>query len=139
MTKIITSIFLCLAFFCEGQMFAPYKLPEDEQVVGNVLQKIAKQLEIKYFMQAVGTNVGMPSGIVKLLGLDFRVYRVLTKEEARKILIESAELFLAVVNSDEAIRPYLKNYPFTRDNINIVLFITESSGEDAGVSTEFGL
>jgi len=120
-------------------MFAPYKLPEDEQVVGNVLQKIAKQLEIKYFMQAVGTNVGMPSGIVKLLGLDFRVYRVLTKEEARKILIESAELFLAVVNSDEAIRPYLKNYPFTRDNINIVLFITESSGEDAGVSTEFGL
>jgi len=131
MTKITIVLLFYSAFFFVGCMFAYYKLPEDEQAVGNILQKIAKHLEIKYSMQAAGTNVGMPDGIVELLGLDFQINHILTKDEARKILIESGEFFLSTVNADTAIRPYLKNYPFTYDNINIVLFMREPSGYNA--------
>ena len=72
----------------------------------------------------------MPEGIVSQIGLQFRIYRHLTQEEAREILICSAERFASSVNSSVKIKPFLKIYPFTINNIDISLFIADSQGRD---------
>ncbi len=79
-------------------------------------------------MKTIATNVSMPGGIVKLLGLDFQVRGPLLREEIRKILIESVHDFLVYVNSDAAVRPYLENYPFEIKNVEITLFFIDAQG-----------
>lgn len=108
--------------------FFKHEISKQERIVNKLLCKISKELERKYKIKTIGTCVGMPSGVVGKLGLDFQVRGAISKDEARKILIESTEYFLEIINSHEELQPYLKNYPFTAGNIGIILFIVDHSG-----------
>jgi hypothetical protein len=94
-----------------------------------LLHKLSKKMERQFNMSVIGSNVGMPGGVIQLLGLEFQIYKKLTKDEARKILIECSREFLIEINRDENIRNNLKNYPFTDKNIEITLYIYEPSRE----------
>lgn len=107
-----------------------YGMPKNERIVGRLLQKVAKQLESKHKFQTIATNIGMPGGVVELLGLDFQICRLLTKEEARKMLIDCAEQLLSAINSDEELHPYLKRHPFTVEDISLIIFIVDKVGND---------
>ncbi|PJD93786.1 MAG: hypothetical protein CK425_12415 [Parachlamydia sp.] len=100
--------------------------PSREQIVNDLLYRIENSFEKKYKINAMATNIAMPGGVVKLLGLDFQVRGPLSKEEIRKMLITLEEDFLVFVNSDEAIKPHLKNYPFRIENIESTLFFIDS-------------
>ncbi|PJD93787.1 MAG: hypothetical protein CK425_12420 [Parachlamydia sp.] len=133
MKKMLSLMYL-LSFFlmsCETQN---YQNGEDRssrgQVVNDLLYRIENSFEKKYKINAIATNISMPGGVVKLLGLDFQMLGPLSKEEIRKILITLSEEFLVFVNSDEAIKPYLKNYPFRIENIGITLFFIDSQRMD---------
>lgn len=132
MKFLFTQIYLCLTFICligcTTNQDEQYAIPKSEQAVNNLLDKIAVSLRKEYKMKPVATNVAMPGGVVKLLGLDFQIIGPLSRDEIRKVLIESAQDFLACVNSDEAVRPYLENYPFEIKNIEIILFVIGSKG-----------
>ena len=104
------------------------EIPQSEQAVNRLLGKIASYLQKKYNMCPIATNVAMPRGVVKLLGLDFQIKGPLSKEELRKILINSVQDFLLFVNNNEDIQPYLENIPFEIKNINIIIFIVDSKG-----------
>jgi len=118
-----------LSFFlmsCEMQNFQnDENISGSEHAVNTLLDRIAHSFEKKYKINPMATNVAMPGGIVKLLGLDFQMRGPLSKEEIRKILITLGEDFLVFVNSDENIKPYLKNYPFRIENIEITLFFLD--------------
>ena len=131
--RIINIITLCLLFFlgsCEMTGSQGYYIPESEQAVGALLSKIKRSLEEKYRIKAIGTSISMPGGDVRELGLDFQIQGPLSREETREILIGLAHDFIAYVNSDERVRPYLKYYPFTVDNVDINLFFIDSKGYD---------
>ena len=104
----------------------PY-IPKDEQAVNRILNEVACILKKKYKMDPIATEVSMPGGIVKRLGLDFQVRGPLSKEEIRKLLIEAAEQLLSTINMDMEVRPYLEIYPFTIKNVTISLFILDST------------
>lgn len=113
-------------------------ISKSEQAVHNLFDRAAKDFKKKYKMLPVGTNVAMPRGNIKLLGLDFQFYHPLNKETIRQILINCAQEFLTMINSDEEIRPYLKKYPFEMEDINIILFMKDENREevyDPGIST----
>jgi hypothetical protein len=118
-----------VSFFCLNSYLPVYSIG-DEQVVGRILQKLGKQINKNYNLRVIGTNVGMPGGVVELLGLEFESERILTKKEMRKILIDCTEMFLTVINSDERIRSLLKNYPFTAENIEITIYNLPVDGSD---------
>lgn len=101
----------------------------EDQSMDQILNNFSKYMEKKYHLIPVGTTIGSPGGIIRLLGLDFQIDRVLTKEEARQILMDGAQKFLFEINNDENIRKSLKNYPFTEKNIRIVIFIHDSNGQ----------
>ena len=129
--KNIIVFILCLTIFivsCEMTGSQGYYIPESEQAVGALLSKIKRSLEEKYRIKAIGTSISMPGGDVRELGLDFQIQGPLSREETREILIGLAHDFIAYVNSDERVRPYLKYYPFTVDNVDIGLFFIDSKG-----------
>lgn len=67
---------------------------------------------------------------VNLLGLSFQIKGLLSNKRLREILIDCTEYFIAAVNANEKIRPYLKNYPFTANEIELELFLTAADGKD---------
>jgi hypothetical protein len=105
-----------------------YEIPKSEKAVNSLLHRIEISLTKKYKIKTIGTDVSMPGGDVRLLGLDFAIRGPLSKEEIRKILINLVQEFLAIVNSDEAVRPYLTHYPFKIEDINIALFLKDAKG-----------
>ncbi len=102
------------------------KIPKNELSVSDLLNKIAGSLEQKYHMQVVGIAISMPRGVVKELGLDFQIQGPLSREDIRKILVYSAQEFLALVNADKVIKPYLQNQLFEIKDIDISLFMINS-------------
>ncbi|HEV8052733.1 MAG TPA: hypothetical protein VGP47_09570 [Parachlamydiaceae bacterium] len=95
------------------------------KIRGATAHKLAK----RYNMRISGITGGM-ADCVNLLGLDFQIQGPLSKEQLRRILIDSVQELLNAVNLDDQIRPFLKNYPFTEKQIIITLFIKDKNGND---------
>lgn len=119
------------------------ELSKEEKLAFQIRSKIAHKFIKKYDMQMVGFSAAMPGGVINNLGLLFQVFRVLTREEAREILVDAVQEFLSEVNSNEEIRPYLKVYPFAAKNITVSIYIRGPKNEslfdpDISVATAYG-
>jgi hypothetical protein len=111
---------------------------KEEKLANQILAKLAKQLTSKYHLRVVGDSAAMPGGVINELGLIFDIYRALTKEEIREILVGCVEAFLQEINSNEEIRPHLKVFPFTAKNVSISLGIYQADRKeiyDPGISS----
>jgi len=97
-------------------------------IVHSLLDRVSDELQDKYQMIDYGTSIAMPEGVLNKLGLCFKIYRVVTIEEARSIVVDCTLKLLNEVNQDPAVRPLMREYPFTLDNITIALFMFQSDG-----------
>ncbi|CUI16928.1 Conserved hypothetical membrane protein [Candidatus Protochlamydia naegleriophila] len=95
------------------------------EIRGNVGKKLSK----KHRMNLIGVGGGM-MGSVYMIGLSFQVRHPLEREEARYLVVDCTEELLAAVNGNEAIRPYLRDFPFTTKNVRIVIFSVQPNGKD---------
>ena len=60
--------------------------------------------------------------------MDFHFYRPLAIEAFRSLLLYAVEEYLAAINGNEEVRPYLHNYPFTPNNVEISIFLRNRDG-----------
>jgi hypothetical protein len=57
------------------------------------------------------------------IALDFERYGdPLTEEEARKLIVNCVNDFLTAVNNNQQLKPLLRDYPFTANNIDLTIF-----------------
>lgn len=97
-------------------------LSESDQMLYRFLNRQGKILGTKYHMRQCATGLG---GMDKLwmMALSFERYgEPLTENEARKLIINCIDDFLAAVNNDEQIKPLLQDYPFTAKNLEMEIF-----------------
>jgi len=130
--KIIFLIFLTLLFFqsnCFGIKFMNNQYVPAEYVViaQQIRTDVAAKLSKRYNMQVIGVTGGL-ADCVNVLGLSFQIRGPLIKEELRRILVDCVEEFLIPINTNERLRPFLKNYPFTSKEIEIEIFIVDDTG-----------
>ena len=118
--KLIMAI-LCLQSFSGISMHANEPVPYDK-IASKIIKSASDRLSKKHHMEIIGVKQSM-MGCVKLIGFRFQVYRKLSKDEARAIVIDCAQSFLAEINQNEAIRKDLQVYPFDSEHIEVVLFI----------------
>jgi hypothetical protein len=84
-------------------------------VMGAYIKKMHK--EKKWDLLGIG---GSFQEKIRMLALDFNSYdQRVTLEEARQILVETAEDFVAFINSNQRIQPYLEDLPATYRNIKL--------------------
>jgi hypothetical protein len=65
---------------------------------------------------------------VELVDLSYHVRRHATIDEARQLYVEAVEKYLNLINSDEKIRPFLRNYPFTINNLEFDIGFVDQNG-----------
>ncbi len=102
---------------------SPYQYSEPIycEMADNITAQTAKILTKRHQLDVIGTGGGCMDH-VNMLALSFLIYRPLTVESAREIIVDCVEEFLFQINSNEEIRPYLKNYPFTPKELKISIF-----------------
>lgn len=122
-------IIAILPFACSFNFFG-FKKKRDHIVIADEINaKVAKTLCKRHQMFQISEGGGM-MGSVYMVGLGFTIPHLLSEEEARARLVDCAEEMLTAFNTNEEIRPYLKNYPFTTKNLQIVIFATTPTGGD---------
>jgi hypothetical protein len=125
--KLTTLIVFLFFYLCTSCTRYDADEPLYVQLAHQITEKTAKKLKKEKNLIPVGSGGGMMDD-VKAMMLAFNYYNEVSIEEARKLLIDCVEEFLAAVNSNEQIRPFLHNYPFTAENIEIAIYFSTKSG-----------
>ena len=126
-SKIAISLTVFLITSCN--LNNTHKIKNDQRLASELRKKAAGEIKKQLGLYPMGTMGQMMYEIEKL-GLAFQCYKPLTIEEGREYLIKSTEIFLDIINSDERIRPYLCNFPFTAKNIWISISIKNPDRSD---------
>jgi len=101
------------------------------QLAHSLMKKYAQKMRKEKGLELSGIGGAMMYKISEL-SLDFISKEKSTIPEARKLYLEVVEGILPIVNDDKKIRPYLKNYPFTPENIDFsIVFYDKSSNKRA--------
>ncbi len=97
-------------------------LSDEAQACYGFINDIGKILGKKYHLSPCGVGAGVDQGIW-LMSLSFQRYgSSFTEEEARQLIINCLCDFLEAANLDEDLRPFLKNYPFQAENVDMAIF-----------------
>lgn len=111
---------------CMENCYIPARYVElAEKITNDVADVLSKRHKM--------TNIGKGGGLancVNTLSLSFQIKVTLTKEQLREKLIDCEEEFLKAINANEEIRPYLKNYPFRTNEIDITIYVVDNCGRE---------
>ena len=106
-----------------------YEPSAKQKLANEIRKKVAFQLKAEKDLIPSGSG-GQMMDEIKMLALSFDYYKPIDIDKGRKLLIEAVHEFVAAVNADERIRPYLGNYPFESRNIEIRIFLRNPNGSN---------
>src|SRR3990167_7317944 len=99
----------------------------------DMIQKInvqtAKEVKKELGLVAIGTG-GALMYDVKMSAMSFQYYHEIDIEKGRELIVKVIEKYLKNINENKPIRPYLHQYPFEVDSIEIRMFISKPDGRD---------
>ena len=98
-----------------------------EKIADKITEKTAKKLKEQKGLSLAGTG-GQMMDDIQMMMMGFNFYKVVDIETTRQLLFDSVQEYLSAINSNERIRPYLHNYPFTAQNVEIVIYFYNPDG-----------
>jgi hypothetical protein len=114
-----------LSFLFGCSSFSPS--PDYEKIADKITEKTAKKLKEQKGLFLAGTGGRMMDDI-QMMMMGFNFYKVVDIETTRRILVDSVQEYLSAINSNEEIRFHLHNYPFTAQNVEIVIYFYNPDG-----------
>jgi len=121
-------IIICAVFIYCNPYFN-YESPKYVKMAHEITDNVAKKLKIEKDLHLIGTGGSMMNDI-QMMAMSFEFYQQTNIEKARKLIIYSGKEYLSAINSNEEIRPFLHNYPFTNKNIEIMILFCQSTNEN---------
>ena len=121
-------LFVCIIFLfaitnCD-------RLREEEIIARNLMYRVSNILASRYQLRYLGySEEGDKTGYTKI-GLCFNRYGKLSRDEGRRIIVDSLDIFLNEINSDYKLQPFLINKTFTINNVEITIVISTSEGKE---------
>lgn len=87
-----------------------------------------KELKKQKGLYLAGSGGAMMNDIQKV-NAHYVAFKNLSIKEARRLYVEVVEGYLTRYNQNEPIRPYLHTYPFTVDNIEVMIAFENETGQ----------
>lgn len=131
MIKFVFGLFFNLFLFqanCNGvDNVKNQKVSADfAEVINQFSTQVQETFAKRYNAEVLAGDFGMLTWVTKPT-LEFEIVGPFTKKELRVILIESVELLLVLINSNEKLRPFLKKYPYSPNEITIGISIVDKN------------
>ena len=124
----------CLLFFMEPGMAEEKNYSKKERAIINrsvneVVDALEKEMKEKFGLRCIGQGGSMPYDIQEI-GARFLCHQQVEIEEARELEVCAIERFVEIINSHEAIRPYLRDYPWDYRRARVMISFYREDGED---------
>lgn len=124
MSKVLFVVFLSLIHF----LLINWKHSDSNycRLSNKIVNEYSKELTRQKGLYLIGAG-GAFMDDIKEISLHYQSLDKLSVNEARRLYIEISEGYLKRYNENVAIRPYLHNYPFTINNLKLMIgFIDET-------------
>jgi hypothetical protein len=121
-------IFFASVFGFFGEKMNPYE--KNEKLMSQIISTSVKQLSNRYGLVQMGIGGAEKEGKSKREYVGFQIYKKLTKEEARILMVEIVELFLHNINKTKSVSHYLSDNPFTYKNLEFTVIAFNPDGSD---------
>ena len=125
--KFIILLFSILFVYLFLRIFNFYFTTDREKIADRITLKTAKILKEEKNLSPIGFGGSMMED-VKIIYVAFTYindsYNV---NEARKLIVYCAEKYINEINNNKKIRPYLHNYPFKADNLELDIFFKDQN------------
>ncbi len=95
-----------------------------------ITRDIGGRLKSDCGLQFMGISEEGPDGKYKRIGLELSYHRILSKDEGRCLLLKVTHDTLEAFNSHPEFEQYMKDVPFTNNNIIINIYIQRPKGPD---------
>ncbi len=115
-------VFLIVCMFLYFLTYDDPYISNAEKQAKFILGKTAKIIEKKYGLHPSGLGLAMPGGNLKEFIICFNTEKELKKEELRILLFKCASELLDQINANQEIRPAMVVYPFTEENIDVIIY-----------------
>jgi hypothetical protein len=125
--RLILSVIVILTCLSSDMIWGS-NISDAEKCVNKIIAESSRTLSKRHKMRCVGTSASMPWNTVRGVGLRFQIVGPLTQDQLRPILIDCTNEMVRLVNANTEIRPYLASYPFTPNNIDLVIFVKNAEG-----------
>ena len=119
-------IFLLLLILGSSVDAKEVKSPEYLKYVDEIVNDFVKDMEEKHELHCYGSGGSMPHDVEEISVL-FTSYRKSPIEEARKVEVSAIKELLHRINTHEKIRPFLREYPFNADRIDVSIAFQTTS------------
>ncbi len=118
-----------------------HEVTDKEIQMDLLLASLSKELWKKYgfVRRAIG---GKLANDIEEIGARFDIFRPASRDEARQLIVKATETLLQAINSNEKLKPYLKEDPFPSSRVKMRLrftggnFITFHNGSMESVSID---
>lgn len=111
--------------------FLSFTNPEDYTVHTNsLISRYSKEVALSLANEVVLIGTGGELGHdVKTISLHFTLSKDIDLSEARRIYVTLIEILLKEMNSDKDIRPFLRDYPSTYRNTDVLIGMRNDKGQ----------
>lgn len=100
-----------------------------ERCLGKILSATAKELKREEGLRLCGQGGSATSdGKMTEFSLSFQIFRPLTQDEARLLVIKSARALRDQINSHPCAEAYFAHFPVNEKDISIDIFIRDADG-----------
>jgi hypothetical protein len=128
--RVILCLLLISPLIFSFSFFKSKKVRDYAEIAREIRAEVGTKLSKKHQMDQIGVGGGM-MGSVYMIGLSFQIFHPMDRNEARMRIVDCVEELLAAVNSNEEIRPFLKDYPFTSKNVQVSIYSSYPDGREA--------
>lgn len=120
---IISTFFGALLLFtgCSSQKERP-----QDKILNNIELEYTQEISNDLDLTPVYVGSAAMEKVEKLT-FGFKSKEQVSETDAYKLIVQCADKLICLVNENEAIRPYLSNYPFTGANIRVGITFSDNS------------
>ncbi len=104
-------------------------LTREDKLCLSLMNNVSEKLKKQNGYHLTSNGVRIPN---KIRGVDptYMVYGNYSIDQARIYLVNAVEEILSEINSNQEIRPYMGEYPFTNRNAELIIHFGESINHD---------
>ncbi len=99
------------------------------QSLNEIYKNCSKWAHAKYKLQPYNVGSSMVDDVERVK-IGFTFVGKVTIDQAREMFIECNEKFVQMVNEHEKIRPYLRDYPFSRARAKVNIYFSDKYGKN---------
>src|SRR3990167_4129279 len=122
---IVSIIFILFVWY--GARISRPLYSEKDKLINEVNKKTVLVLKQELDLHPFGSGARAMYQI-KQLELSFEYFHPIDIAEGRDLLIQAVNKFVAEINANEKIRPYLDHYPFEPNDVRIMILLRKSDG-----------